>query len=472
MSEPNAGQSSSVGAPTGWRVPHTLVVLFCLMVLAWLATWALPQGRFETVLNERGRAVVVPGTYHPVTERVRLMPWELLTAVPRALADAQGIIFFLLIVGGAIRVLQATGSLDAGIEWVLRSLGGQPFWFVALATTLFAAASATLGCSTEYIPLTPLLVSLCAAMGLNALTACGILVGGYCIGYGAACLNPYTVLVAQEVAGLRPASGLGFRLAMFVPFVAVGIHHIWSRMRQGLEPGADGRADARPPGGEPPAGVSAAWSWRHGLILGLVACALAAMVWGISVGGWYLVELSAIWLAVAMMGGWLGGLGVDGTARRFSEGVGDLASVALMVGFARAIALLLDQGQVLHTIVHGLSRPLETLSPAVGVLGMLGIQTVINLFIPSGSGQAYATMPIMAPLSDVLGLERQVAVLAFQFGDGFSNILIPTNMVLMAILGMAGVPYERWVRFAGPLLIKLTLVAAAVLLVALWTGYR
>jgi|DewCreStandDraft_2_1066082.scaffolds.fasta_scaffold00002_12 uncharacterized ion transporter superfamily protein YfcC len=458
--------------PVRLRVPHTLALLFFIMSLAWLATWILPQGRFDTVLNERGRPVVVPGTYHPVAERVALMPWVLFTVVPRALADAQGIIFFLLIVGGAISVLRGTGALDAGMHRILRAVGGRPGWFVAGATLLFAAVSATLGCSTEYIPLTTLLVTLCAGMRLDALTACGVLVGGYCVGYGAALMNPYTVIVAQEVSGLQPTSGLGYRLLWFFPFVAVGIHHVWRHARQSLSLPAPRQSTEPVSGSMNAAQAAPLLTCRHGVILLLVAMVLVSMVWGIVARGWYLVELSALWLGLAVVCGLVGGMGVDETARRFAQGAGDLAAVALMVGFARSIALLLEEGQVLHTIVYGLARPLEGWPPVVGALGMLVVQTLINFFIPSGSGQAYATMPIMAPLADVLGLERQVAVLAYQFGDGFSNILIPTNIVLMAILGMAGVPYERWVRFAAPLLLKLTVVAAAALVVAVWSGYR
>ncbi|GIX49911.1 MAG: C4-dicarboxylate ABC transporter [Limisphaera sp.] len=470
MSRPADDSDGTVARPLRFRVPHTLALLFLIMIVAWAATWVLPQGRFETVRNERGRAVVVPGTYHPVEERVRLWPWELFTVVPRAMADAQGIIFFLLIVGGTISVLRATGALDAGMQRLLRAMGGRPGWFVAGATTLFAAVSATLGCSTEYIPLTGLMVALCAGMRLDALTACGVLVGGYCIGYGAALTNPYTVIVAQEVSGLRPTSGLGYRLAWFVPFVVTGVHHIWVHARKNLLPGAEtpeGPVQLSVEGSEAPE-----LTWRRGLILLLAAVVLVTMVWGIAARGWYLVELSALWLALAVVGGWMGGLGMNGTAQRFAQGAGDLAAVALMVGFARSIAFLLEEGQVLHTIVYGLSRPLEGLSPAVAAVGMLVVQTVINCFIPSGSGQAYATMPIMAPVADVLGLERQVAVLAYQYGDGFSNILIPTNIVLMAILGMAGVSYEQWVRFTAPLLIKLSVVAAGSLMVAVWIGYR
>ncbi|NGO38723.1 YfcC family protein [Limisphaera ngatamarikiensis] len=454
------------------QVPHTLVLLFWIMGLAWAATWVLPQGRFETVVNERGRPMVVPGTYQPVAEPVRLMPWVLFTVVPRALADAQAIIFFLLIVGGALSVIRATGALDAAMHRVLRSMGNRPRAFVAGATVLFAAVSATLGCSTEYIPLTGLLVGLCAGMRLDAVTACGVMVGGYCIGYGAALMNPYTVIVAQEIAGLPPTSGLAYRLAWFIPFVAVGVGEVWRHVRQagGLNPGRS--EDCVRPADLVGAADVPVLTVRHGMVLGMVGLVLVAMVWGITVRGWYLVELGALWLGVAAVGGLVGGLGMNGTAQRFAQGAGDLASVALMVGFARSIALLMEEGQVLHTVVHGFSRPLEGLPPVVAAVGMLGVQTVINLFIPSGSGQAYATMPIMAPLADVLGLERQVAVLAYQYGDGFSNLLIPTNIVLMAILGMAGVSYERWVRFAAPLLLKLTGLAVVALAVAVWTGYR
>jgi uncharacterized ion transporter superfamily protein YfcC len=166
-----------------------------------------------------------------------------------------------------------------------------------------------------------------------------------------------------------------------------------------------------------------------------------------------------------------GGLALDETARRFAAGASELAVVALLVGFARSIALLLERGQVLHTIVQGLSLPLRQVVPELSAVGMFLMQTILNFFIPSGSGQAFATMPIMAPLGDVVGVSRQVAVLAFQFGDGFSNMILPTNIVLMAILGVAGIPYDRWFRFAAPLLLKLIVAASLALVVAVLIGY-
>ncbi|MGD9388731.1 MAG: YfcC family protein, partial [Gammaproteobacteria bacterium] len=218
--------------PRSLRVPHTLVLLFGMMVLALVATWLLPSGQFQTELNEAGREVVLPGSFAVVPDARALMPWELLTVVPRALADAQDIIFFVLIVGGAISVLRATGTIDALLGAVLRRVSGRPGLLIGTGMAIFAAGSATLGVAEEYIPLTMVLIALCAAMRMDTVTAIGMVVCGYSIGYGVAALNPFTVLVAQNVAGLPPASGLGFRLALFLPFLAIGIHHVWSYARR------------------------------------------------------------------------------------------------------------------------------------------------------------------------------------------------------------------------------------------------
>jgi uncharacterized ion transporter superfamily protein YfcC len=454
----------------GIRVPHTLVLLFAIMIVALIGTWLMPQGAFETVPNEQGRMLVVPGTYTPVAERVMLPPWALFTAVPRAMADAQAIIFFLLIVGGAIAVLRATGMIDASLGVVLRRIGHSPVLLITLGVTVFAIGSSLLGASTEYVPFAAVLVALCLAMRMDAMTAIGIMIVGYGIGYGVAVMNPYTVIVAQDIAGVPTGSGMWYRLLLFVPFVAIGVHHVWSYARRVQhDPAASLMSGV--PGVTPPPADYPALSGRHMAVLGLTGIALAAMVYGIQVHRWYLIELGAIWLALALAAGLISGLGLDETARRFAAGASELATVALLVGFARSIGLLLESGQVLHTIVHGLSIPLQQVPPALSAVGMLVMQTLINFFIPSGSGQAFATMPIMAPLGDVVGVTRQVSVLAFQFGDGFSNMILPTNIILMAIIGVAGIPYDRWVRFVAPLLVKLLVAGAIALVIAVLIGY-
>lgn len=458
-------------ARSRFRVPHTLVLLFAIMILALIATWLLPQGEFARETNEAGQTVVVPGTYSPVDDRINLSPWSLLTAVPRALGSAQMIIFFLFIVGGTIAVLRATGMIDAILGAILRRIGHSPILLISLGVILFATGSSLLGASLEYIPFAAVLVALCLAMRMDAITAIGIMVTGYGIGYGVAIMNPYTVMVAQPIAGVELLSGLGFRLALFLPFVAIGIHHIWSYARRvQKDPSRSLMLNIQDT--TPTATADYPPLTGRRLVVALITLvALAIIVVGISVFGWYLIEIGAVWLGLAIVAGIVGGLNIDDTAKRFGDGAAELAVAALLVGFARAISLLLEDGQVLDTIVHGLSIPLQQVGPEVASVGMLFLQTMVNFFIPSGSGQAFVSMPIMAPLADVVGVTRQVSVLAFQFGDGFANILFPTNIVLMAILGLGGIPYDRWVRFAAPLLLKLLAAGAVTLVVAVLIGY-
>jgi uncharacterized ion transporter superfamily protein YfcC len=381
------------------------------------------------------------------------------------------IIFFVLIVGGAVAVMRATGVIDALLGSVLRKVGHSPALLVSIGMAVFAAGSSAIGVAEEYIPFAAMLVSLCLAMRMDAMVAMGILIGGYGIGYGVAALNPFTVQVAQGVAGVAPTSGIGFRLALFLPFLAIGIHHVWRyAQRVKADPSTSlmvGVESKHPvPTEYPP------FNARLLGVLAVLLMALALMVWGIASQGWYLVELGALFLGLSLLVGLLGGLGADGTARSFGEGASELATTAVLIGFARSIALILEDGQVLHTVVNTLSIPLSLVGAHAAAVGMMLIQTLINFFIPSGSGQAFVTMPIMAPLGDLVGVSRQISVLAYQFGDGLSNMLVPTNIVLMSILGVAGVPYDRWFRFAAPLLLKLVLAAAVAMIVAVAIDFQ
>ena len=453
------------------RIPHTLALLFAIMAAALVATWLLPQGQFEMAVNDAGNTVVVPGTYQSAEERVTLSPLTLFTVVPRAMAAAQDIIFFVLIVGGALAVLRASGLIDAVLGWTLKRVGHSPKLLIIIGMSVFAIGSGTIGVAEEYIPFAAMLITLCLAMRMDVITAMGILICGYGIGYGVAVMNPFTVIVAQDVSGLEPASGWGFRLALFVPFVAIGVHHVWSyakkvqadpeaSLMKGIEP------LHAPPSEYPPL------DGRRMILLAAALAALALMIWGISTQGWYLVELGALFIGLALFTGLVGGLGVNGTARNFGAGAAELAMTALLIGFARAIALILEEGVVLHTIVDVLATPLSLLGAHLGAVGMMLVQLVINFFIPSGSGQAFVTMPIMAPLADLVGISRQTAVLAFQFGDGLANMLFPTNVILMSILGIAGIPYDRWLRFVLPLYLKMLAAGSVALVISVMIGYH
>ena len=454
------------------KVPHTLVLLYGMILLAYVLTLLLPAGQFETMMNEHGHEIVVPGTYAVIPETESLPLTSLFTVIPRGLESAQGIIFFVFIIGGALAVIRATGALDAALAKILNRFGGQPALLVLMGMLAFAVGSSTIGMAEEYIPLVAILITLCVGMRMDTVAAVGIMVVGYGIGYGTAVMNPFTVLVAQEVAGLTPVSGMGFRLAIFLPFFAVGYIHVLRYARKVRnDPSASLVADV--PEAQPPQHpVTGPITMRQRLVLLATLLTLILVVWGIKEHQWYFVELGGIFFALALAAGLIAGMSPDNMARNFIEGAGELIATALLIGFARAIEITLSDGMVLHTIVNGLSQPLVAVGSELAAVGMLFIQSILNFFIPSGSGQAYVTMPIMAPISDIVGVSRQVAVLAYQMGDGFMNMIVPTNAVLMGILGICGIPYGRWFRFNWPLMLQLLLLGSITMVIAVLIAYH
>lgn len=455
-----------------FQIPHTLVLMFGMMIVALVLSWILPAGGFETFTNDHGREVVEAGTYSEIEDRQRLPVWEILTVVPRAMADVQGIIFFVLIIGGALCVLRETGAIEAFLGKVIKHFGDRPALLILAGMFTFSAASATLGMAEEYIPLAAILIALCRAMKMDTVAAIGIMVVGYCVGYGATLMNPFTLMIAQDIAELQPGSGMWYRALWFAPFFAIGFHHVWAYARRVRhDPQASLVADveaAQPPEETEQPEMTRRRTW----ILTATLAVLALLVYGIVAHGWYLVELGAVFIGLAILVGLIDRMPLDDLAVNFSRGAAELAGTAILIGFARSIAMLLEDGQVLHTIVHYMSLPLIDLPAQVSAVGMLGIQSIMNIFVSSGSGQAYLTMPLMAPIGDLVGLTRQVSVLAYQFGDGFMNMIVPTNPVLMGILGLAGIPYDRWFRFVLPLVGKLLAAAAVAMVVAVGIGYQ
>ena len=447
------------------RFPDSLVLLFALIVLAQLATYVLPAGEFE-----RNDLLVVPGTYEPV-DADPLHPLRFLTAIPEGLAAAQDIIFFVFIVGGVIGVIRATGAVDALIGAAIRHLSDRPGTLVSGMVLLFALGSSTIGMAEEYMPFVPILVTMCLALRMDAVVAVGIIYVGAGVGYGCAALNPFTVLIAQDIAGLELTSGQGFRWLLLLLCVFVGVDHILRYVRRIR---TDSRASLvadidYSSGFEVPGDVR--FTPRRIAVVALCAGAVVVFVYGVAAWAWYLTELAAVFLALALVAAVVARLAPGVVAGEFCRGAAELTKTALLIGFARTIQVVLSDGRVIDTVIDALAQPLQALPRAVAAVGMLGVQTACNFFIPSGSGQAYVTMPIMAPLADLTEISRQTAVLAYQFGDGFTNMVVPTNALLMGILALGHIPYQRWLRFVGPLLLKLYVVAVLALVVAVYTGY-
>lgn len=454
-----------------FKMPHTLTLLFFLMVVALVATWIIPQGSFDTELVN-GREVVLPGTFEVDEEAEFLSPITLFTAIPRAFAAAQDIIFFLFIIGGVLAVIRRTGAIDALLRRMLERFGGRPGALIFITIFVFALASSAMGASAEYIPFVLILAALCRTLNMDTITAVGIIIVGYGVGYGAAAFNQYTVVVAQGVAGLDTYSGWQVRMGILIPFVMIGAHHVYSYSKKvQLNPSKSLMLGIVPPEAGAPPKDYPALSGVHVAVLISFILALGVAVWGIATQGWYLIELGTAFLILGVVTALIGRIGPSLMAKEFVIGARDLTETALLVGVARGIALIMEDGQILHTIVNALSIPLGTVGPELAAVGMMIMQTILNLFVPSGSGQAFVTMPLMAPLSDILGISRQIAVQAFLFGDGFANMIVPTNAVLMGILGMAGVPYDKWFRFCFPLLLKIIALAALCMVAMVVFGF-
>lgn len=472
------------------RFPESLVLIFAMIIAAQVAVYLLPAGSYERVEAPGShREMVVPGTYHELTEAelpedhfsrspaafVRSLPTFLL-AIPKGLETGADIIFFVFIVGGVIGVIRATGAFDALIGLSLKHLGSRPVVLVAGMTTLFAIGSSTIGMAEEYMPFIPILVTMCLALKMDAMVAMGIVYIGAGVGYGAAALNPFTVLVGQKIAEVPLTSGQAFRWCLLAACLVVGVHHVMRyarRVQADRDASLVGDVDYSD-GFDMPEDL--ALTGRRLAILLTLLAGVCLFVYGLRPvdqggWGWYFGELNAVFLALAVISAVIAGITPNDAARRFCSGAAEMTTTALLIGFARTIEIVLSEGQVIDTVIHSIAGPLEQLGPSLAATGMFAVQCLCNFFIPSGSGQAYVTMPIMSPLSDLVGISRQTAVLAYQMGDGFTNMVVPTNALLMGMLGLGRIPYQRWLRFILPLVLKLFLVGSLALILAVQIGY-
>ncbi len=485
------------------RFPDALVLLFLMIVIAQVMTYVIPTGAYDfapvaeeieaplevtvpagevvpglegqeltlpvgATIERPGREVI-PGSYHRTS--AERLPWHAaLTLVPKGLEAAADVIFFVLIVGGVIEVIKKTGAIDALIGSAINTLGSRPVLLVAGMTALFAVGSSTIGMAEEYMPFIPILVAMCLAMGMDAVVAMGIVYVGAGVGYGCAAMNPFTVAIAKQIADQPLLVGAGLRWGLLVVMLAIGVHHVMryaKRVRddptKSLVAGIDYSE-----GYSMPDDVRLT-SARVAVLVAFVAM-LLVFVYGAKQYGWFMVELAALFLALALLAMAVARISPNQGARAFIEGAAGLSGTAILIGFARTIGVVLEEAEVIHTIIHACASALQSVeglgsgvASVVGAWGMLVVQSVCNFLIPSGSGQAYVTMPIMSPLAEVTGLGAETAVFAYQFGDGLTNMLVPTNALLMGMLLLAKIPYQQWVRFIVPLLFKLYLVCLVVL---------
>lgn len=452
------------------KVPHTYVLLFSLIILAVIGTYVLPAGQFDRVQDEKThKTLVVPGSYHEV-EPSPVSFFETFISVQKGMIDAGSVVFFVFIVYASFFVVLQTHALHAFIGLLLRLLKGKEILMIPVFMYTFALGGSIFGMFEETFGFIPLFVGLAIAMGYDAIVGMSMVSFGVAMGFAAAFINPFTVGLAQKFAELPLLSGFGFRVVCWLVLVTMAV--AWT-MRYALKIKKDPSKslmkgiDMGSLALDHDELINTHFKGRDRVILAVVVGMVGLLIWGVMEKGWYFNELAGLFLIMGISCGFLAGWGPNKLASVYVEGLKDIVFGALVIGLSRGILIVMREGNIIDTVIYGLAQPLSQFPSWVAAEGMLFVQTLINFFIPSGSGQAATTMPIMAPLADLLGVTRQTAVLAFQFGDGFSNILWPTTL-LPVMCGIAHVPIEKWWKYFVPfflmlLPVQMILIAAAVI---------
>jgi uncharacterized ion transporter superfamily protein YfcC len=443
--------------PNLQRLPHPLILMLAGVAIAAALTWLLPAGAYDRREDPATlRRVVVADTYHPVA-RAPVGPMAAAIAVPRGFVAGADVIAVVLFVGGAWVVVDRLGSLPALVAMLVGRFHRRGLWAIPVISLFFATMGALENMQEEIIPLVPVLLVLGLGLGVDAVVVVAMSAGAAIIGSAFGPTNPFQAGIAMKLAQLPPFAGLGLRLAMFAAALSLWIGWTMGYARKHRET-AD-VASAVEQSGLPV---------RHALILAVAIAPMAAYVYGALRLDWGFNELAGAFLVAGIAAGLIGGLGPTGTLTAYLEGAQSLLPAALMIGVARSISLVLEDGHVVDTILHGLVTPLSRMPPAAGALLQIPVQALVHVAVPSVSGQAVLTMPLVVPLADLLGVSRQVPVLAYQTGAGLMELLTPTNGGLMAVLLAAGVPFQKWIRFVAGAVLLAALVGMASIAAVLW----
>ena len=447
------------------KFPDAIAIVFILMIILLIMTWFIPAGEYETT-QESGRTVLVPDSYQKLSpeeaEKYDLNITEIFVAPIKGIISAAQIIAFIFIVGGAFSILNKTGAINAGLQKIIERSKENPAskkYVIPVIMILFSLGGATFGMSEEILVFLMITIPLSFALGYDVIVGTAIPFVAATTGFAGAMLNPFTIGVAQGIAEIQPFSGWEYRIIVWAVMTATVITYVMiyankvekDKSKSFLHKNFNHREKFKHEKQE--------FTTSHKLVLIMLVFAFAVIIYGINSFGWYINEISAVFFALGIAAALISRLSLRETVSAFTEGAKDMIPAALVIGFAKGLLIIAQDGKIIDTILYAIASNAKEMPSYISVQVMLLFQAFLNFFIPSGSGQAALTMPILAPLSDVLGISRQTAVLAFQFGDGLSNMIIPTSGVTMGVLAIAKIPYNVWLRWMLPLFIILFIMA-------------
>lgn len=454
-------------------IPHVFTTLFIIIVIAAISTWIVPSGEFARVSRDSGVGVIVPGSYESM-EAKPFGPMAAVSAVYRGMISAADIVFFVFMAFASITVTVKTGAFHVLIAQLLRLIDGRfRILVIPLFITLIGAASSTIAVFEEMFPFIPVFVGVATAMRYDALVGMSIVALGIGLGYSGSFLNPFTVGIAQNIAGLTPFSGAWYRIFCHVLMIVVASGYVMLyalRVSRSPEKSRVADIDIRNHHFDRHAIAELKLSPRQLKVLLIIVAGIAAIIWGMRVRGWFFPEIAAVYVFMAIASGLAMGWSPDKISHMWADSAAEIVSTCLKIAMAKGIIMILSEGRVLDTIIFWFVAPLSAMPRWFAAEAMLVFQTILNFFVPSGPGQALVSMPIMIPVADAMGISRQVAVLAYQFGDGLSNVLwISGSMPI--ICKFAQVPPRKWISWFFPLFCLLFLTQMLCIAVALAIGY-
>lgn len=437
-----------------FKAPSPIIILVCVIVLCTLASYVIPAGVYDRVKDvHTGKMVVDPATFHYVAQKPTGF-MDFFTVLNKGFKGGISIIAFLFIVGGSLNMLAKTGAIIAGLSTLVRKMRNHSILLIPVLMTTLATFSTLAGCNEEYLAFTPLVVSVALALGFDSLTALGILFCSVAAGYGAGCTQPFSVGVAQGIAGVPIFSALPYRVGIFVVLLILNIsfvmYHAY-KVKKNPESSPVYEID-RAKADTIKIDEAQELSGRQAICLGLLGLNFVGIIVGVLKFDFYMNEISAMFIIMGVLSGIICGLKPNDICDAFLEGCKGMMLPCLAVAMCKSATILLDNARVMDTIIHYLAGMLDIFPSSIIAFGMFIIQDLFNLLVPSSSGQAAISMPIMAPLADIVGLTRQTAVFAFTFGDAFTNCITPASGATMSYLAMANVPYKKWARFVLPLI--------------------
>ena len=451
-------------------MPHPIVLIYVLVIMMVVLTWIVPSGEFqreETKVGGSSRLVTVPGTFHHVEQNPAGLE-ALLLAPIRGFQDGMLIIVFLFIIGGAFAVINETGTIDLAIKKMAAAFSRHPRFhkFIIPALMLvFSLAGSIFGMCEETIPFIMVFIPLALSLGYDSIVGVAIPFLGAAAGFAAAFFNPFTVGIAQGLSNLPLYSGLKYRLLVWGIGTAITIAFVMvyaAKIKKNPEKSPVYELDKqRAPANPAKDGDISAWNWRHRTVLAIFGAGIVILIFGILLKHWYIEEIAALFMAMGLASGFVAGMNPSKVAQNFVNGARDMIGVAFVIACGRAILIIAQDGKILDTLLYYASNFISLFPRIVAAQMMFLTQSLINFFVHSGTAQAALTMPIMAPLSDLVHITRQTSVFAFQLCE-FVNPILPTSAVTMGVLSVARIPWDKWARWFLPLM--LILMALSLLL--------